>query len=517
MTSDVRPAPGGRHRRVHGLAARVAAATRWSLLNTVVIRLGNFAIGVILARYLLGPREWGLYAVGLLVLSVLLSANEMGVSLAVVRWDGDVRRFAPTVLTLSFASSAALYGMLFLAAPSVARLLGSTDATWMLRVLCFSVVIDGIACVPHGVITREFLQGRRMAIDFSVFAVSGAVTIALAAAGVGAMSFAWGSIAGSVSSLIGSALAAPGYIRFGWDRAQARALLRFGLPLAGASLLVLAMINVDSAVVGAMLGPATLGLYQIAFNVSSWPVRSLSEAARRVSFAGFSRIAGTSAALADGFSRALTLLMSAAVPICVLLAVLAEPVIRTVYGPQWTGAAVALRYLAILGLARVAFELAYDCLGASRHRKSLIVVQGLWLVALVPTLILFARGGIAGVGQGHVVVALAVAAPAFLVALRRAGIPVGAVVRACALPLLGGVGAAFAAWGVQRLVADDFVGLMLAGFAGLAAYAPVVPALLRRVRARPAPAAAEDDADEDAAQPQAEPPVPVGSTGARTA
>src|SRR6185503_854067 len=101
------------------------------------------------------------------------------------------------------------------------------------------------------------------------------------------------------------------------------------------SVLVLAMLNVDSAVVGALLGPTALGLYQIAFNVSSWPVRSLSEAARRVSFAGFSRTAATPAALADGFCRALTVLVGAAAPVCGLLAALAEPVITTVYGAQW--------------------------------------------------------------------------------------------------------------------------------------------------------------------------------------
>jgi O-antigen/teichoic acid export membrane protein len=478
------------------LRSRVASATRWSLANTVVIRVGNFALGVILARFLLGPHEWGLYAVGLLVLNVLLSANEMGVSLAIVRWDGDVRRFAPTVLTLSFANSFLLYVVLFLAAPYVAELLGSPDAAWMLRVLCFCVVIDGLACVPHGVITREFLQGRRMAIDFTVFLVSGVVTIVLAMAGTGAMAFAWGSLAGSVSSLIGSALAAPGYIRFGWDRTQAKALLRFGLPLAGASILVLAMLNVDSAVVGAVLGPTALGLYQIAFNISSWPVRSLSEAARRVSFAGFSRVADSPEQIVAGFRRALTFLMAAAAPICALLAVLAEPVVLAVYGAQWRAAAGPLGYLAILGLARVAYELAYDCLGASARRSSLIIVQGIWLAALVPALILLARrDGIVGVGQGHVLVAVLVAGPAFLIALRLAGIPVSVVLRALAVPLGGGALAALAAWATLHLVGEGFLGLVAAGTAGLVAYAPAALLMWKSLRASPVPARVPGEAD----------------------
>jgi O-antigen/teichoic acid export membrane protein len=472
------------------LHGRVAAAARWSVLNTVLIRLGTFATGIVLARYLLGPREWGLYAVGLVVLGVLLSANEMGVSLALVRWEDDVRRFAPTVLTLSTASSILLYVGLFGAAPYLARALGSADATTMLRVLCLAVVIDGVACVPGGVVTREFAQRKRMVIDLANFAVSTGVTVALAVSGAGAMSFAWGAVAGNTTALVGSALAAPGMLRFGWDANQARSLLRFGLPLAGASMLVLAMLNVDSAVVGATLGPVALGFYQIAFNVSSWPVRSVSEAARRISFAGFSRVADSPEALAHGFCRALSLLMAAAVPACVLLGTLAEPIIETMYGSRWVPAAAALRFLAALGLARVAFELAYDCLGAVGRRKTLILVHAWWLVTLVPTLVVLARHhGIAGVGAGHVLVALAFVAPAYLVALSRVGIGVGAIARACALPLLGGVAVGAVTVVVHRLVGDTFLGLIAAGVAGLVAYIPFLVPVWRAVR-RQVPAAA---------------------------
>src|SRR3954464_10977333 len=80
-----RRAPGRGAEPVTNLDRAMATATRWSLVNTIVIRIGTFATGVVLARYFLGPAQWGLYAVGLVVLAVLLSANEMGVSLAMIR------------------------------------------------------------------------------------------------------------------------------------------------------------------------------------------------------------------------------------------------------------------------------------------------------------------------------------------------------------------------------------------------------------------------------------------------
>lgn len=468
------------------VGGQVRRGVRWSFINTLVIRIGNFMTGVVLARGFLGPRDWGLYAVGLVALAVLLSANELGVSLAVIRWDRDPKQFAPTVLTLSFLSSAILYMLLFLAAPEFAHLLGAADATTMLRVLGVAVLIDGIACVPAGVMTRNFAQRKRMFIDLSNFLVNSSLTIGLASAGLGAMSFAYGSVAGNVVALVGCSIAAPGYLRPGWNRAEARKLLAFGLPLAGASLLVLAMLNVDSIVVGATLGPVQLGLYQIAFNVSSWPVRSVSEIARRVSFAGFSRVANSPAALAESFERGLALLMTAAVPACVLLAVMPKPVIHTIYGEKWVAASGALRFLALLGLLRVAFELAYDCLTASSRRKSLIVVQGWWLVMLIPVLIFAARQrGIAGVGVGHIVVAGPLVAPLFLWALGRVGISPLVIARACVRPFLGGALMAAVAVAVGLLHLNDAVYLFLASFLAFAAYIPVVWPLRHLAKARP--------------------------------
>ncbi|HEY0531931.1 MAG TPA: lipopolysaccharide biosynthesis protein [Actinoplanes sp.] len=465
------------------LNQRVATAARWSLVNTVVRRIGTFASGVVLARLFLGPYEWGLYAVGLLVLSMLLSLNEMGVSLALVRWEGDIRRFAPTVLTLSTATSTGFYILLYVTAPAVARALGSPDAAFMLRILCLSVIIDGIACVPMGKLTREFQQMPRTIVDVINFVVNTTVTIVLAAMHFGAMSFAWAGLVGNLVALVGFALYAPGMLRFGWNGEQARQLLRFGFPLAMASLVTLGIVNVDSLVVGSVLGPAALGIYAMAFNMSSWPVRMVSETVRRVSFAGFSRLADSPTAFADGFVRAYALVIAATVPICVLLSVLAEPIIRFFYGKQWTGAAVPLEFLAALGLIRTIVELSYDGL-AARVRKTLMLMQGWWLLALAPVLVLFAHlWGVRGVAAGHVVVAGGLVAPVFLVVLHRLGVPIGQILRSTALPALGGVAMGIVAWGAHRTFGDGFVGLAVAGVVASMAYLPFVWPVVTQLRA----------------------------------
>ncbi len=488
MAASLRPRVLAPEQPAQDLESRVRSGTRWSMLNTIVVRVSNFAVGVLLARTVFGPSVFGLYAVSQIVLAVLLSANELGVSAAIIRWEGDIRSFARTVFTLSVVSSTVIYIGLYASASSIARLLGSPGATYMLRILCLCVIIDGLASVPLALLTREFAQGRRMLVDLANFVVSTGVTVWLAFSGQGAMSFAWGSLAGCIVALIVAMVAAPMFVLPGWNTADARQLLQFGLPLAGASLLTLGVFNVDSAIVGATLGPAMLGLYQLAFNISSWPVSSISQAVQRVSFAGFSRVADSGKGLTDAFSRALGLLMALTVPACVLLATTAEPLIRAVYGERWVGAAHALSLLAMLGLLREAYGLFYDAMAAVGKRNTLMAIQGIWLVTLIPVLLVGARlGGITGVAAGHVVVAAALVGPAFLWALSRAGIPVVSMARACLRPAVGGVLMATVSLLTIHALGKGLLGLAAAIVAGIAIYLPVVYPMRSLLRRTPAP------------------------------
>ncbi|HKE99800.1 MAG TPA: lipopolysaccharide biosynthesis protein [Actinomycetes bacterium] len=464
------------------LGSLVRKGLSWSFLNTIIGRAGTVLVGIVLAR-LLSPEDYGVFAVALVALNALLAMNELGVSLAIVRWPGELERIAPTVTTLALAGSVGLYGLCFVAAPWLATAMGAPEATGVLRLLCAGVVIDGATAVPAALLTRTFRQGRRMVADFTSFGISTVLSIWLAVAGYGAWSLAWGRLAGNGVAAVLFVLLAPARFRPGFDAAQARRLLAFGLPLAGSSLLVFAMLNVDYVVVGSLLGPVALGFYLLAFNLSSWPVNVFSVAVRRVSLAGFSRLVEDPGRLRSSFARSLGLLMTATLPVCVLLGLMADPLVRFVYGDRWAPAAGALRWLALLSAARVAAELAYDLLVAVGRSRSTLWLQGAWTLALIPVLALGARlAGISGVAAGHAAVALLLVVPAFAVSLARVGIGPRALGAELTRPLLGSIVVAACCLVALALPSGPFLQLAVAGASGLGAYAALVVFPLRRNR-----------------------------------
>lgn len=467
----------------HALPQTAKRALWWSILNNLVGRAGTTLMGIVLARILV-PEDYGIYAVALVTFNVLVSMNELGVSVAIVRWPGAVDRIAPTVATLATLSSLVLWAAMFAFAPLIADALNADEATWLIRVLSAAVLIDAVTAVPAALMQREFMQRERMIADTIGFVVSSGTAIGLAFAGMGAWALVASALLGNIVNCAFIVRYSPKNYPFGFDLGVARELLSFGLPLAAASLMVMAMLNLDYVIVGAHLGPEALGLYLLAFNLSAWPVNMFSAPARRISLPLFARLHhGEATDASSAFVRVFTVLLLITLPACLMLAVFAEPLVRVVYGEAWAPSAALLSWLMVLALTRVVGELVYDFLTALGLSRANMVVQAIWLVALLIALpVGVATGGLKGIAIAHAGVCVLIVFPVFAFALARAGVSIRAIAGQMARPIAGGLAATGAGLVVGLLVGGDFVRLLLGGaLVGLVYLAWVFPmrALLR--------------------------------------
>lgn len=489
-------APGLESDAAQGDLARTAAgAFGWSFLNTALSRFGTLLVGVLLAR-ILGPGEFGTFAVAMVALLAVLSFNELGVSLAVVRWERDPRSVLGSVNAISTAGSVLLFAAMYVTAEPVARALGAADAAGIIRLMSVSVVFSGMVAGPAALLQRQFRQRRRFVIDQCVTWSGTALSLGLALGGFGAWSLAWGRV---VATLIGVVLFVHATRPYRWhvDRTLVGPLLRFGLPLAGASIVVFAVGYVEQVAVGATLGATSLGYFVLAFNLASWPLNMFSQPLRSVAPAVFSRMQGDPPRLAASFTLLLRVLAMVTLPVCLVGAAAADDVVRFVYGDEWGRASEVFAVLVLATSVRIFLELSYDLLVVRRATGQLLAVQLLWLAALAPA-VWFAAGrdGLVGVAVAELAVVVVVVLPCYLGMLRRAGIPLAPLGSAVVLPMLVAVAAAVVTLLVAAEVSSAFVTTMAAGTVCLAAIASVLllrPDLLRQAKAlRSVPSATED-------------------------
>jgi lipopolysaccharide exporter len=463
------------------VGSRVRRGLAWSTASNMVLRVGNLVVGIIMAR-VIAPEAFGVFAIALTVWSILGSLAEFGLGADLVRRD-DFERHIPTVATMGAVLSAALAVAMFFGSPAIAAAFGSQEATVVVQLMSVPLFLIGLSVVPAALLQRNFRQGKLFVVDGSALVLSTGVMIVLAVAGFGASSLAFGRIAGQLATVVMQYLAVRRWPKFGWNRVVAREAMSFGLPLALANVVSWSIITVDNLIVARMTGAVELGLYVLAFNVASWPMSVAGQSVRVIALPAFARI---SSPLRRG--RAMAKLSGPIWSVGALMAIglmfLAPQLVDVLYGERWAGAAAAIVPLAAFGAFRVVFDLVATYLIACGMTARVLVVQIVWVAALVPAMIFGIQlGGLAGAGWAHVVIAAGVVLPAYLVCLRVAHVPPLRFVGAWALPTLAAVPLIAVLWVLPALVPLAMPALLCAAAAGLLLYVlPMSPWWIRRAR-----------------------------------
>jgi O-antigen/teichoic acid export membrane protein len=443
------------------------------LLGNGITRIGSFATSLALAR-LLVPHDFGVYAVALAAMQLVIHVNDVGLIAATIQWRGRLEDMAPTAATLAASFSFLVYGVFWFVAPWFANFSGVPEATWVIRLYTATILIDGITAVRSAYLLRTFQQGRYVLANAAGVVVNAFVAIGLSLAGTGATALAGGQLASAVATGILVFVWARLPVRIGIDWAIARRLLAFGAPLAVSLAVESVLEQSDKVIVGRMLGAGVLGFYLLAFSISSWAPGIIGSAIRFVSLPGFARLSERDEdSLSQGVAGSIALLFLAVMPIAGLIAVLAGPLILFLYGEKWLPAAAPLRFLMVLMIVRMVTGLCQDILTSTGATHWTLVVNVGWLVVCAPALWLATRAdGAEGTAIAQGVVGVLVAFPLMAYALHKVGVRIVPLARKLIRPTLAGVLAALVALALSHAVvgAGAFAQLAVGGTGGMLVY-----------------------------------------------
>ncbi|MFE4195030.1 oligosaccharide flippase family protein [Paenarthrobacter sp. NPDC056912] len=412
------------------LGHRAANATVWGGVNMALGRIVQFTTTIIVAR-MIAPEHFGALAVAIVVQTIATNMAELGATAALARGNGDPDKIAPTVFSIALVTSGIMTAAAIALAPALAAAFDDPAATPVIQVLSITILLQGIGAVPSTMVWREFLQKPRVVVDVGSVLTVLVLVVPMALDGWGAMALAWSRVGGQLVAMVGYWIITPKRYAPGFDRTVAGEILRLGMPLAMANLVVFVTLNMDYLLIGRMLDPTALGLYLLAFNLAGLPSSVITAVIRATAVPTFGRLfaEGTLGTLAARFVAGVSY---CAFPISALLIALAHPLIVTAYGEAWAPAGIALATLGVFGATRILVELFADLsLGAGRTGW-LFWVQVAWLVALAPALYVgITQWGIAGAGIAHATVACLVVIPLYVKALTS-------VLRISAWQLMGG-------------------------------------------------------------------------------
>lgn len=311
-----------------------------------VLRLASI---VVLAR-LLTPDDYGLMAMVWAITGFVYTVGSLGLSEAVVQRKDLTHGQTSALFWLNVGLGAVLALLVAASAPLIAAFYGRpelVEITWALSVTFF---LGGLM-VQHQALMLRRLDFRAVAVrSFLSTVVTTVVSIGVALTGAGYWALVAGQLAGSVTAVLLAWRAVDWTPSRPRRAAGVRELLSFGGGISTFRLLDYAAKNVDNILIGRFLGTAQLGLYTRAYGLLMLPLTQIHGPVANVVRPTMAALWGEPERYRRFYLTALQGLCYAVMPLVVVLAVLATPVVELLLGQQWLESADVFRWLAVAGL-----------------------------------------------------------------------------------------------------------------------------------------------------------------------
>lgn len=328
--------------------AQAASALKWRAAEQIAIKLLFIVRTPVLAR-LLSPDDFGLLAIGLVSLDILLRLTNVGMVPALVQKEDVERTHYSVAWSVGIVRSLTVGVAVFFAAPYIAATFGEVRATPIIQFLALRPLLQSLASIGVADLTRS-LNFRSLAIlRLSDMGLDAIVSIGLAPF-IGVWALVAGAITGPFVYVVLSYIIAPYRPRFTLDRSAAASLIRFGQWIFLSGIIGLAGRFLLQAIISRQLGTAELGLYYLAGKIAYTTTEVSAELIGTVAFPWFSRLQHDREEAEKMFRAMLRGMAIILIPICAMLIALAPSIVEDLLGPRWLGAEHVIQVMVVASL-----------------------------------------------------------------------------------------------------------------------------------------------------------------------
>jgi PST family polysaccharide transporter/lipopolysaccharide exporter len=365
------------------LVRRAGSALTWKIVQLVLVKL-IFLVRLFVVGRLLGPGEFGLFAVSLIALDFLLKITDMGLVPALVQRQRAERRHYDAAWTAGLLRAGLVSLVVFVAAPFIAELFNEPRATDLIRVLALRPLLEAGASIRVAELTGQLRFRPLAGIQLTEATVSTALSIALVAP-FGVWALVAGPIGGAIASIVVSYIVAPYRPRFCLQSEGLLPLLRYGRWIMASALLAPLATSVLQLAISRQLGAAELGLYVLACKLAFLPTEVASGVVGSVAFPLYARLQNNPQQATRTFQLILIGMTAVLLPAALLLFVLAPALVEHVLGYRWHGTVPVIRVLVwvnVVGLVGEAIVPVLKGLGRPGRVTLLELVQSALLILL---------------------------------------------------------------------------------------------------------------------------------------
>ncbi len=355
----------------------------WVVGMRFVIRGLSFAKNIFLAR-LLSPDDFGAFAVAAITLSLLEILTETGINTVLIQKKEGMESLLPTAWIVSILRGFLIGLVLLILSPLVASYFNNPSALALLQLGSIVSVVRGFINPAIVTLVKDYQYKKEFALRSLTFLVDSGVAVILAYITQNPTSMLYGILAGAIFELLWSHLFVFPSVKLGFSKEIAGQILSKGkwMSLTGISDYLLQ--NGDTILVGRVLGPVSMGLYQVGYQLSVMPVSEVSSVLSKVVFPIF--VKQQKDEMQSYFWKILLFTAALISLWSLILLLFGEYVVLFILGDKWLEAAPLVSVLGVLALVRSINLVFYAPLLALEKQKVVARIPSITVLIMVLTM-----------------------------------------------------------------------------------------------------------------------------------
>ncbi|MBU1153070.1 lipopolysaccharide biosynthesis protein [bacterium] len=367
------------------LKEKTVSGLRWVGLSIFSTRVLHFVTSIILAR-LLSPADFGIIAIGFLIIQVLEMFRDLGIGQAIIYKKDEIEKTADTAFILTPIIGISLFALGYLIAPLIAIFFKNASLAPVVKLLALTIVLSSLEVVPSFLLEKELRFKKKVIAEILPTVGYTGVAISLAYLGYGLWSIVYGHVVYKIMSLILIWYISSWRPKFQFNKAISKELLNYGKYIIGSWLLIFIYTHIDSIFIGKILEASALGLYAMAFNIANLPATNITQLVNRVMFPAFSKIQEDKKFYKVTYLKVFKCISIIVIPLSLGTFVIAEDFIKIILGEKWQEAIIPLQVLSFYGLFRALSGTTGNIFMSTGQPKILQRVVMLQLIICLPLL-----------------------------------------------------------------------------------------------------------------------------------
>lgn len=381
------------------LKQKTFQALIWSFADKFGQQFIYLISGVILAR-LLSQADYGL--LGMLAIFIPLSnvLLDSGFGSAIVKNKDANHDDFNAVFYFNMFVSVALYGILYVCAPLIARFFEEPELVLLSRVLFLTILFNAFSLIQNLLLTKELRFGQQAKANTISLLLSSAVAVGLAFKGYGVWALVWQTVLLSIFKTLLLWGMNPWRPTLGFKMQPLRDAFAFSSRMLVSGIINVIFNNIYSVIIGKAFNKVELGYYQQAYKYNEIPTTLITNTFRTVALPVFANVHSDHERLARVLRKTNQSIAFILFPVLFGLIVIAKPLLVGLIGEKWLPSVPIFQILLISGFFSVFSYIFNELLVAKGKSRTYLRIEIARKVVLVLAIIATFHWGVKGLALG---------------------------------------------------------------------------------------------------------------------